>query len=497
MLHIENASLEKFPVYLQGRCRCGFKTGRQNVTLSYLKNLLICYRRAKIKRLTADDRERMMRMRAVPDDFDNVQALHSSYGAVHGIGTPMQSPADFVPMFTDHLGRPLMIDTMRRHDAEDHISPTGLSPAFGHVGFASPGSMGTPDALSPLSLNSNDRYYPNHLSSPMGAGPQSSNPFDRPNNYGALSRERHQARPLQPLQLRETMSRSRSESINSPLRSSMSWKGETLDYGTYQNRQPSPQLSGRQQSVYQTDEIGSHSVNTHQEYGSIYTSSLILSDGSRPLGKIRVLILSIDTTIQSSPTHMTYRPPHGPSASLQQQTSPSTMSRMRTSSLALTPGLDIRNHYRPLSIHQNSAHGVHPTPRSSSFANAFTGGFASAPLTAPVDFSLSRTPIEGGQGARNFNIPQLSAPIAPPQDFQSAYNSSLSPVRGQNADRGFRNPAPSNMKSEGQGQTQPGDAQQQQHARPSEEVPYLRPSGFEKGQQRKRSFTSPGHFEST
>jgi hypothetical protein len=215
-----------------------------------------------------------MKMRAVPDDFDNVQALHSPYGAVHGIGTPMQSPVDFVPSYTEHMMRPLMVDTMRRNDNEEqHISPTGLSPAFGHVGFSPGAGMGSPDVLSPLSLNSSDRYYPSHLSSPMSAGPRSSNPFDRQNGYQGVPHSRQHVRPLQPLQLRETMSRSRSESLQSPLRSSMSWKGETLDYGSYQTGQPSPQLSGRQQSVYQPDQMSNNTVNAHQYDGNAYPSS--------------------------------------------------------------------------------------------------------------------------------------------------------------------------------------------------------------------------------
>jgi hypothetical protein len=231
-------------------------------------------RRAKIKRLTADDRERMMKMRAVPDDFDNVQALHSPYGAVHGIGTPMQSPVDFVPNYADHMMRPLMVDTMRRHDHDDHLSPTGLSPAFGHVGFAQGGGMNTTNVLSPLSMDSNDRYYSNnHMSSPMSAGSRSSNPFDRQNSYGALSQSRQPVRPLQPLQLRETMSRTRSDSIQSPLRSSMSWKGQNLDYNSYQAGQHSPHLSGRQQSVYQHDGIGNSTVNAHQYDANAFSSS--------------------------------------------------------------------------------------------------------------------------------------------------------------------------------------------------------------------------------
>ena len=214
-----------------------------------------------------------MKMRAVPDGFDNIQALHSPYGAVNGIGTPMQSPVDFVPNYADHMMRPLMVDTMRRDVNEEHMSPTGLSPAFGHVGFAPPGSMGSPDVLSPVSMNSSDRYYPSHLTSPMSAGPRSGNPFERQNSYQSLSHPRQHPGLLQPLQLRETMSRSRSDSLQSPLRSSMSWKGETLDYGNYQTGQPSPQLSGRQQSVYQPEQIGNNPVNAHQYDANAYTSS--------------------------------------------------------------------------------------------------------------------------------------------------------------------------------------------------------------------------------
>ncbi|KAG4428865.1 hypothetical protein IFR05_015651 [Cadophora sp. M221] len=419
-------------------------------------------RRAKIKRLTADDRERMMKMRAVPDDFDNVQALHSPYGAVHGVGTPMQSPVDFVPGYADHMMRPLMVDTMRRSENEDHMSPSGLSPAFGHVGFAG-GSMGSPDILSPLSLNSQDRYYSSHLSSPMSTGPRSSNPFDRQNSYQALSHSRQQVRPLQPLQLRETMSRARSDTIQSPLRSSMSWKGETLDYNSYQTGQSSPQLSGRQQSVYQPEQMGNSAVNAHQYDGNSYSNS----------------------HIQSSPTHMTYPPSHGGASS--------SMSRLRASSGAFPPGLDLRAQYRAMPNQNHSPHGI--TPRSSSFAHAFTGGYASAPLTAPVDFSLPRTPVDGTHGNRDYNIPQLSAPMAPPQDFSNAYNSNLSPSRAQQNDRDFGQ-GQSNVDHSGQGQSQVDEQQQQQQQVRNEDSSYLRPVEYETGQKRKRSFEMPGTFES-
>lgn len=228
-----------------------------------LRSRLTQCRRAKIKRLTADDRDRMIKMRAVPDDFDNVQALHSPYGAVHALGTPMSSPVDFsTPSYSEHLMRPLMVDTMRRGDGDDHLSPTGLSPNFGTIGFT-PGNMGSTDILSPLSPASSDRgYYSGHLTSPLGSGPRTSNPFAR---QGSLdggpqmhSQNRQQIRPLQPLHLRDTMSRSRTETLQSPLRTSMSWKGDSIDYTNYSSAGPTPAIASRHQPVYHPDHMGSN-----------------------------------------------------------------------------------------------------------------------------------------------------------------------------------------------------------------------------------------------
>ncbi|KAI1308795.1 hypothetical protein F5Y03DRAFT_383230 [Xylaria venustula] len=363
-------------------------------------------RRAKIKRMTADDRDRMVKMRAVPDDFDNVQALHSPYGAVHALGTPITPPVDFgSSSFSDHMMRPLLVDTMRR-DSDDHLSPTGLSPAFGSIGFT-PGTMNNSDILSPLSPSSNDRgYYSGHLSSPLGGPARASNPFGRHSSLetGAHlhSQSRQQIRPLQPLSLRETMSRSRSDNLQSPLRSSMSWKGDSIDYAGYPSSgagsSSSPGGSGRHTSVYQSDPTGSSAGGTlGYDTGSYTTSGL-----------------------QSSTTNINY-------SSLQQPSQ--ARSRLRAASATLPLGLDLRHQYRSFS----SSHGLQPphssTPRAASTApygtaSIYSTSFPSAPLTAPIDFSLPRTP-----GIRNsmqdYSIPQMSAPIAPPHDFTQALHGNI------------------------------------------------------------------------
>lgn len=215
----------------------------------------------------------MIKMRAVPDDFDNVQALHSPYGAVHGLGTPLGSPVGFgTSSYTDHLMRgPLVVD-VRRAEGGDTMSSTGLSPAFGGIGFNGSASMSNPELLTPMSHESGDRYdYTNQLT-PLSAGPRTSNPFNRqPGMDGGMPVHSHHSRqpirPLQPLQLRETLNRSRSDSLQSPLRSSMSWKGDSIDYTTYHAGSGSPQpLSGRQASVYQPPEpttLGGYESSTY------------------------------------------------------------------------------------------------------------------------------------------------------------------------------------------------------------------------------------------
>jgi hypothetical protein len=175
------------------------------------------------------------------------------------------------------------------------------------------------------------------------------------------------------------------------------------------------------------------------------------------------------------------------------QSSPSTMSRLRASSGPFPPGLDLRNQYRTLSSQSNDQ-GL-STPRSGSFVNPFTGGYASAPLTAPVDFSLPRTPDPGQRG---FNIPQLSAPIAPPQDFSNAYNASLGPNTGEQGEREYGNQGQISGEPgiQGRGQVAEQPQQHHQHTRSNEEASCMRPVKYETEQNRKRSFTMSGQFES-
>lgn len=166
--------------------------------------------------------------------------------------------------------RPLLVDA-RRPDADDHISPTGLTPSFGTIGFNPSGTMSSPDLMSPLSPNSNERYgYSSHLSTPLSSGPRPPHAFaGRQNSLDtAMQMNRQPSRPLQPLHMRDPLSRSRSGSLQSPLRSSISWKGDSIDYASFHEGNTNPTIDERHQSIYQSGQTGTNIGGGIESYDS-------------------------------------------------------------------------------------------------------------------------------------------------------------------------------------------------------------------------------------
>jgi hypothetical protein len=128
-----------------------------------------------------------------------------------------------------------------------------------------------------------------------------------------------------------------------------------------------------------------------------------------------------------------------------------------------------------------------PAPQGSNFSSSFainSTGFASAPLSAPSDFQLPRTPndIE----PRHYHMSQLSAPMAPPQDFRNAYNQIISSIRPAQTEETLHN------------------QQSQQHltestiqAQSTETSGFLTTdnNGIQPGHRRKRTYSMPLQFD--
>ncbi|CCU77339.1 homeobox transcription factor [Blumeria hordei DH14] len=221
-------------------------------------------RRAKIKRLTADDRERMIKMRAVPDDFDSIQALHSPYGAVQAVETSLQSPAEIGQSYPETLLQPITSDTYRK-EKEGHLSSTP-SPVFSHMAFNPITSINSPDVMSSNSLSSPDQYYSNHLSNSLSVVSQTTNSHERPHNYSSLAQSgqsQNNARS-QPMNFRESMLKTRPNTMRYPLRVGMSWSEDSRTYPEHQARKPSSQVCNGQSSLGYAEFSNAHGLNSHQ-----------------------------------------------------------------------------------------------------------------------------------------------------------------------------------------------------------------------------------------
>ncbi|EMC92698.1 hypothetical protein BAUCODRAFT_27052 [Baudoinia panamericana UAMH 10762] len=127
-------------------------------------------RRAKLKRLNTDDRERMLRSRALPVNFDMTQALHSPFTSQQSpnaafVGLPMLPPI-LRPAFGNAVGTgPLAVDTSGHISAcnaydqhgPQYSSSFSTTPALAALAFTPPQSA--TDLISPGTTLSNAAIF--------------------------------------------------------------------------------------------------------------------------------------------------------------------------------------------------------------------------------------------------------------------------------------------------------------------------------------------------
>ncbi|KAK6347737.1 hypothetical protein TWF718_005570 [Orbilia javanica] len=133
-------------------------------------------RRAKLKRMSSDDRDRMMRSRALPDEFPLLQTLHS-YGSSK-LTEAQTSPVETYPSKPSDM-KPLGYQTIQRHVAPDVAGGgTPHNPTYASLPFSSPRPLvGLP---SPISAVSGERSSFPFLSTPIGPKQTRGNPFSSP-----------------------------------------------------------------------------------------------------------------------------------------------------------------------------------------------------------------------------------------------------------------------------------------------------------------------------
>ena len=177
----------------------------------YVKALLSIIRRAKLKRLTIDDRERITKSRVLPEDFDTTQALHSTLVRPLGrIGAPLSACSPVSVEDDDLHSYGLQLEGKNSHTA----SQRSISSAFyDHEVPLRPTSGSEPTSLVAISAD------PSQISGsdkPHRSSLQSLNPFSRSRSFPAI----YQSQSRSPTSQMRAGTKRRASSLASPIGSS-------------------------------------------------------------------------------------------------------------------------------------------------------------------------------------------------------------------------------------------------------------------------------------
>ena len=299
----------------------------------------------------------MMKSRALPDDFDMAQTLHTPFGIIpQSYSTPMASPASYATTFAENSAlRPLTLDGLRRQsEDESTISPISMSSNYGNF-YTPPASIAASDTMSPISPIERSTFASLHLA--QATSPRRSNPFMRSSSFSSNIHTTSSHVPR--LQLHERVTRTRAESLASPLRSSMSYTGSALNYGSGYGSPHEPISTSHSQAILSPWEPPKGSA-----LDVTYHSGM--SNGKCIHRMNRHLALIPNNKFQAG-SH-----PQGFQSSV--------LARPRPSITTFPPGLDIRPQSRP-SVPFSAFQHLH-TPHS------LQSGPLTAPLTASQEFHL-------------------------------------------------------------------------------------------------------------
>lgn len=179
------------------------------------------HRRAKLKRLSVDDRERMMRSRALPEDFDRSSALRSGLSTTPQLGLNTAISLGYNPSIKGlQPGAFPGYEHIRRISDESAISPCS-DPSMPSESLWTSGSVPESEMQSPVSpmMDRGPIWSTVALHNPS---PQNINPHSRPHSFPANYPSQRQAtRP----QHEEYMSRMRTGPLAAPVPAGQMYTG--------------------------------------------------------------------------------------------------------------------------------------------------------------------------------------------------------------------------------------------------------------------------------
>ena len=169
-------------------------------------------RRAKLKRLSVDDRERMMRSRALPEHFDRSSALHAGLPATPAILGNVLSPSYGSLAMGNQPGGFLRYGHIRRPSDDPATSPSS-NPSVPSESLWTSGSMPGSELQSPVSPVVERGHVWSSIASQIPS-PQTTNPYGRSRSFPAI----YQPQPPPVGQYpQEHISRMRTGSLASPV----------------------------------------------------------------------------------------------------------------------------------------------------------------------------------------------------------------------------------------------------------------------------------------
>jgi hypothetical protein len=198
-------------------------------SLAYETSDSLSSRRAKLKRLTSQDRDRVLKSRALPEHFDRTQMLHQPYSSRPSANTSPTSPTSSRPPFPSSGPKPLAVSNIKRNPGEDYpVSPASAASAYGSY----VNSPALPEPFSSASNNPGNAVTAGGASTSFSApGPSHGLPrvpgvhHDYNRSHSFSSSYGWQPYPPQRLHLPPSDSGIKSEGMNSIHRPSASYPG--------------------------------------------------------------------------------------------------------------------------------------------------------------------------------------------------------------------------------------------------------------------------------
>ena len=172
---------------------------------------LMLHRRAKLKRLSVDDRERMMRSRALPEDYDR-SSLHSSLRTTPQLGANAPLSPMYNPLITGLQPSGSLYGHIRRISDESAISPSS-NPSVPSEYLWTSGSMPGSETQSPVSPAVDRGSVWGSIASQI-LSPQNINLYTRSRSFPAVHQSQQQALRQYP---QAHMSRMRNGALASPV----------------------------------------------------------------------------------------------------------------------------------------------------------------------------------------------------------------------------------------------------------------------------------------